>query len=56
MQNETICSSPAALYLLQKCLVLASMSCIGEVGDTKASWKHIDLLLGFPSSNQNFGG
>ena len=45
MQNQTICSSPAALHLLQNSLDLASMPCIEEVGDT--AWRQIELLLGF---------
>ena len=44
MQNQIFCSSPAALYLLQNCLDLASMPNIGEVGDTV--WSQTDLLLG----------
>ena len=45
MQNQKFCSRPAALHLLQNCLDLASVSCIGKVGDT--TWKQIGLLLGF---------
>ena len=45
MQDQTFCSSPAALHLFQNCLDLASMLCIGKVGDT--AWRQIDLLLGF---------
>ena len=45
MQKQTLCSSPAALHLLQNCLDLASMSHIVEVGDT--AWRQTDLLMGF---------
>ena len=45
MQNQTFCSSPAALHLLQNCVDLASIPYIGEVGGT--AWRQIDLLLGF---------
>ena len=45
MQKQTFCSSPVALHLLQNCLDLAFMQCIGEVGDT--AWRQTDLLMGF---------
>ena len=45
MQKQTLCSSPAALHLLQNCWDLASMSYIVEVGDT--AWRQTDLLMGF---------
>ena len=45
MHNQTFCSSPAVLHLLQNSLDLASIRYIGEVCDT--AWMHIDLLLGF---------
>ena len=45
MQNQPFCSSPVALHLLQNFLVLATMTYIGEVGDT--AWRQVDLLLGF---------
>ena len=45
MQNQTFCSSPAALHLLRNCSDLASMQYICEVSDT--AWRQTDLLLGF---------
>ena len=48
MRNQTFCSSPAALHLLQICLDLPSMSYIGEVGGT--TWRQIDSTAGAPKS------
>ena len=45
MQNQTFCSSHAALNLLQNCLDLAFILYIWEAGDT--AWRQIDLLFGF---------
>ena len=45
MQNQAFFSSTVALHLLQNFLVLATMTYIGEVGDT--AWRQVDLLLGF---------
>ena len=45
MQNQAFFSSTVALHLLQNFLVLATMTYIGEVGDT--AWRQVDQLLGF---------
>ena len=50
MQNQTFCSSPAALHLLQNYFNLASMPHIGEVSDTACQSDQSVAFLDYQSA------